>query len=242
MQQRACRAATRLGWVTAVALALCSTKVSHVSALDQPPPPRHASDWMATTPTATVNAETTEESEDDRPLIALTYTLGFPSANLRSFIDDMSPRGFEYAMHIPLRRGWHLGATAGYNRFYQGDGPRTYHLPNADATGTVYRGLTAVTLALSTRYYFMAAARPLRAYLGLRTGILFADSTLFVADFNDYTSRVGFLLAPEAGLSVRLLRWLDAVASYQYNFSTASFNDVDRASYHAVQLGLQLRY
>lgn len=199
-------------------------------------------DWRSIQAYASTELKKDLALRDERTLITLTYSVAFAAGDLHDFSDKPSPRGFDYSVLVPLLRGWHIGAAVGYNRFYQEFSRRTIALENADVNAKLYRSFSCVTLSLVNRYYFLEPERLARPYLGLRTGVAFASATTQVADFTLQDSPAGFMLAPEAGLALRLSNSLDAVAGYQYTFTTASFRSTDRASFHALQMGLQLRY
>jgi opacity protein-like surface antigen len=172
----------------------------------------------------------------------MSYGVSLAARDLYSYVHDVSFVGFEYTVQLSLFRGWHLGVAANYTQFSYDEGRLTYHRPKADVTGTLYRTLTVTSVSLTNRYYLLPSSSPVRLYGGLRAGFVFAEANTYVADERISETPVGFLLVPEAGLTVRLSDSFDVVAGYQYNFSTMAFRAVERASYHAFQLGLQFRY
>lgn len=180
--------------------------------------------------------------EDQSTRIGLAYSLGFASGDLHSFTDEMSPVGFDYIIEMQTYRGLHLGGSVGYNRFHQVDPRQTYHFENGDVNAKLYRSFSNLSLAVSSRYYLLDPKSRFNAFGGLRLGVAFATASLIIADFSWLESPVGFLLTPEAGVTLKLFDPIWLAASYQYVYTTESFKSVDSASYHALQLGFQIAY
>ncbi|HEY6878107.1 MAG TPA: hypothetical protein VI299_08800 [Polyangiales bacterium] len=184
----------------------------------------------------------TAPSEDRRPLVTLSYALAIPASALRKEIASTSYQGFEYIVVAPLYLGWHLGVAANYNHFFESGGRRTYERERTAVTGTYYRSLTTASLSIVNRYYLGDADRPFRVYGGVRVGVSFGDVTRRIVDRGDDASRVGLLVAPEAGFSLRLCWWLELAAGYQFGFNTSSFGRADHITFHGVQVGPQIHY
>jgi hypothetical protein len=193
-------------------------------------------------PTTSDAEKSAAHDDDESILLGLSYTIGFPSADLHAIIDDPSFRGFDVNIHAAVLRSWYIGVAVGYNHFHEDDGRDTYETDWGAVTGTFYRAYGSVSLALSNRYYLLSPQDIVRPYAGLRLGVSFGSASLMVADVHRYSAPAGFLVAPEAGVAVRLLHWLRLSVAYQYDFTTNSFREVDQASFHAVQLGALVSY
>jgi hypothetical protein len=180
------------------------------------------------------------DASEHRSLVAFTYALSFPTGDLRDFVAEMTPRGFDYSAQAAIYRGLYVGGAASYTRFYRDEGRQTFARESSDVTATAYRSFTNVSLAMTSRYYLLAPDAPVRIFGGLRLGVALVEAKTTAADLSLVDSPAGLLLVPEAGATLRLTDALGIVVGYQYTFTTVSFRSSERASYHALQMGLQI--
>lgn len=174
------------------------------------------------------------------PLATFGYSLSLAVGDLNSFVDDVSFRGFEFSMLWPAYRSLFVGASFGYNGFFDEKSRGVYQLESAAVTAKLYRYADAWSFALASRYAFLDDYSVVRPYLGLRLGLEWFVTTTYVVDRSYEDSGTGLLIAPEAGLMVRMGRAVLAQLTYQFSFSTASTSGGDVLSYNGVQLGLAL--
>jgi hypothetical protein len=175
--------------------------------------------------------------------LSLNYSMGFTTGNLHDYVAESSFRGFDFAALWPVYKSLYLGAAFGYNLFYERVDRDTYSLSDRSAvTAQLYRYSDYWTTSLATRYYFMEPDSAVRAYAGLRIGVASVLNTTLVADLAFQDDPMGFLLAPEAGVLLRLNPAISGAVSALYNFSTASSAGYDSLSYLALQVGFVLHW
>jgi len=169
------------------------------------------------------------------------YSMALGVGDLNDYVQNVSFRGFEVNLLWPLARSLFVGASFGYNGFYESTGSETYQLASAAVTGKLYRYADAWPLAAVGRYVFAQPESMFRPYLGLQMGATWIQTTTLVTDLTFQDSQVGFLLAPEAGILAHLSKAVAACLAYKFNFTTASPGDRDLLSYSSLMLGLTLQ-
>jgi hypothetical protein len=214
-----------------------------------PPPPAPAAPLGA--PPAAVVAPTYQPiAQAPRPPPApsetlkfgIGYSMGFAFGDLKEFVGEPSFRGFDLTVLWPVFRSLYVGPSLNYNLFYEEKGRETYDQGNSAITGKLYRYADFWNTSLATRYYFMKPGAIARPYGGVKIGVAALLTTTLVADLAAQSSPVGFYLAPEVGVLLRIAKTVSGSVSYLYNFSTASQTGFDNLSYGALQFGVVIHW
>jgi hypothetical protein len=173
----------------------------------------------------------------ERPQIFAGYEISLPVADLRDFLSEPSYRGFEMGALWPVYRSLYIGPVFNYHLFYQHKGTTTYLLDSGALTADLYRYAKTWTMGAAARYVFLRPDSIGRPFVGLRMGLTFATMATLVSDLSLYDNPVGFALAPEAGVMLRVAEFVRFVAAVRYDYSTAGTGDWDNISYMAYHLG-----
>jgi len=173
---------------------------------------------------------------------AFAYSMGFAFGDLHDLVGEPSFRGFDLALLWPIYRSFYIGAALSTNHFYEEKDRATYERGATAVTGKLYGYVDYWNTALVTRYYLQRPESRVRAYGGVRLGLAAVRTTTFVADFTDQDDPLGFLVAPEVGMLIRIVDSVSASVAYQYNFSTASTSRLDNLSFGALQFGLSIQW
>lgn len=206
-----------------------SPLVAPPAAPPPPPPSTTESSW---------GVPTQQDAPAERPQIFTGYEISLPVADLRDFATEASYRGFEAGALWPIWRSLYVGPVFNYHLFYEHKGETTYLLDSGALTADLYRYARTWTMGAATRYYFLEPNAIARPYVGLRMGITFATMATLVTDLSLYDNPVGFALAPEAGVGLRVAECVRFAVSVRYDYSTAGAASWDNISYVAYHAGL----
>jgi len=168
------------------------------------------------------------------------YEIGLPTGDLDDFIGEPSYKGFEFGSLYPVAGGLHLGVFFNYHLFEEDLGRTTTPTRNGAVTATLYRFARSWTLGGAARYYVGRPEAFVRPFAGVRIGVNFVTAATLVSDLSFYETPIGFALAPEAGLTLRVTPVARIALSARYDWSTASYASTDSFSYVAFHFGLVL--
>jgi hypothetical protein len=174
----------------------------------------------------------------ERPEILFGYEISLPMGSLKDFAGDPSYRGFEFAALWPVFKSLYLGPVFNHHTFYEEKGTDTYELESGSLTADLYQYARFFTVGGAARYHFLAPDAVARPFVGVRMGMAFVTAATLVADLSLYDTPIGFAVAPEAGVLVRVASVMQLSGSVRYDYSTASSGRLDNASFLAFQLGM----
>ena len=180
-------------------------------------------------------------AQREHVLCTIGYSLALPFGDLSDFAGDVSFRGFDLAALWPVWKALHAGLAFGFNGFHEELPRSTYEIGTTAVTGKLYNYADSWSFAVVGRYLFSSPRAKLRPFLGLRLGLASMHTASLVVDLAFEDTPIGFLLAPELGLQLRLSQIISGYVSYQFNFTTAATGNYDSFSYNSFQLGLALK-
>jgi len=180
-------------------------------------------------------------SARERANIGFGWTMAFPTGDLHDFIGKPAYRGFDFVALWPIFRSFYIGGAFGYNLLHEDRDHETYQLDTGAVTAKLYNTANFWMSSVVARYAFLTPESLFRPYLGIRAGLAAISTSVMVADFSFNDNPVGFLLAPEGGVTIRFTDFLLGSVSYQYNFTTADSGRFKNLSYGALQFGLVMR-
>jgi hypothetical protein len=206
-------------------------------AVPPPPPPPQYTTAPASQPGYGWGTPPEPDTSAERPQILAGYEISLPVGDLRDFATAPSYRGFEAGALWPIWRSLYIGPVFNYHLFYEHKGETTYLIDNGAITADLYRYARTWTMGAALRYLFLEPKGFARPYVGLRLGITFATMATLVTDLSLYDNPVGFALAPEGGVMLRLTDFMHFAAAVRYDYSTAGTASWDNISYVAYHMG-----
>lgn len=170
----------------------------------------------------------------------VTYSIGFGTGDLGSFISEASFRGIAFDYRYEFVPNMAFGFNTGWNTFYSEKPSDTYTSGNISLTGKQYRYSNSLPM-LATYSYSMSPGQFVSPFATLGLGTMYVKRN---TDMNLYTLEEEgwpFVLQPQIG--IRFNNW-DAVSpvislKYLHGFQAGDFN-ADQ-SYLTLNLGFSFR-
>ena len=168
---------------------------------------------------------------------SFTYSMGFATGDLGSFIDKASFRGFGVDFRKMVDRQVGIGFGIAWNVFYQDLNYDSYIIDNQTISGKQYRYSNNIPMMVNGAY-FLKPGETMNPYVGLGIGTMYTRRN---TDMNLYTQKQeawNFLLQPEIGIqrSVNPSTSLTISAKYLYGFQAGSQLDSPQ-SYFTLNVG-----
>lgn len=169
---------------------------------------------------------------------SMSYSMGFPSGDLKDFISKASFRGiaFDYRYNIAPDKA--LGFNVGINTFYDELPTDTYTIENISLTGRQYRYSNNIPM-LATATYYLTPHDFVKPYATLGIGTMYSRRN---TDMNLYTFEQdawNFTLQPEVGVKFETTDHVEIVLSGKYLHGFAAGSELKEAqSYFCLNVGL----
>jgi hypothetical protein len=156
------------------------------------------------------------------------WEVGIPVSGLRAgWVDRTSPAGGQLEVRVGLMERLSVGIAGNYNWFDQNF---------STVTGSVYRRFSAFALRGTAHYYLTSSA--LQPFVGVGVGGIWTATRRQTADLTQDAYSSYLAVDPEVGF---LLSTSDSFALYvlgRYQWTAASFYEVENAQWVGVQIGL----
>jgi Outer membrane protein beta-barrel domain len=167
----------------------------------------------------------------------LTYSIGFPSGDLKDFIGATSFRGFTFDFQKMVQDNIGVGVSVGWNVFYEDMGYDTYTVDNISLSGQQWRYSNHIPILLSSTFQ-LKPGDSMNPYVGLGTGVTY---TLRNTDMNLYTVEQdawNFTLQPAIGVLIEASDVTKVNISARYNQAFKAGNELEGAqSYFSLNFG-----
>ncbi|MGZ3844969.1 MAG: hypothetical protein ACXVLT_06330 [Flavisolibacter sp.] len=165
---------------------------------------------------------------------AMTYSMGAPMADLKTYVDQTSFRGTNLEFFWHLKQNFDLGGEFGWNVFYKKEEQKTYTEGTRSISGIQYRYTNAVPMIFGARWRKLG--KKAQPFLGAGIGTTYINRA---TDFGMYriTNNTWQLCArPEGGLIYKLNEGSAAIIGVKY-YSNFKTNDLDAQSYLTLNIG-----
>ncbi len=167
----------------------------------------------------------------------LTYSVGFPTGNLKEFIGKTSFRGINFDYQKMVQDNIGVGVSVGWNVFYQEMGNGTYTVDNVSLSGKQWRYSNHIPIMMSSTFQ-LKPGDSMNPYVGLGAGVTY---TLRNTDMNLYTIEQdawNFTLQPALGVLIEASDVTRVNVSARYNYGFKAGNELKSAqSYFSLNLG-----
>ncbi|MBL7982531.1 MAG: hypothetical protein JNL52_12065 [Flavobacteriales bacterium] len=162
------------------------------------------------------------------------YSMGFPTGDLRDYIDEPSFRGFNFGYRYMLDENRALGLDIGWQTFYEKKDYATYTDGTSSITGIQYRYTNAFTASLQIDQVFNEGS-DIRPFIGLGAGTSYMRRTLDMGLYRLERDPWQFMLQPEAGVSLYTTNGNLVMLTFNYYWGFAT-KQLDAQSFLAVGL------
>jgi outer membrane protein len=166
----------------------------------------------------------------------LTYSIGFPSGDLKDFIGKTSFRGINFDFQKKVQDNIGVGVSVGWNVFYQEMGYGTYTLDNVSLSGKQWRYSNHIPI-LATSTFELKPGESLNPYVGLGVGVTY---TIRNTDMNLYTIELdawNFTLQPAVGVLIEASDVTKVNLSARYNQGFKAGDFTSSQSYFSLNVG-----
>jgi hypothetical protein len=168
---------------------------------------------------------------------AVGWSAAVPVTSLRSsFVSNTGWLGGGFDIRIGVAGRLALGVSATWNWFEQTYPSMTFHQPDYDFTGAVYRRLSAFTGLATAHYYFTQSA--VQPFLGVGVGGCWTSTLQQVVNRQDATTASGLALVGEAGFLFNVAQQLGLFVSGRYQYNLVDFAGVKNAQWASGQAGV----
>lgn len=162
------------------------------------------------------------------------YSMGFPTGDLREYIDEPSFRGFNFGYRYMLDENRALGIDMGWQTFFEKKDYATYTDGTASISGIQYRYTNAFTASLQVDQVFNEGS-DIRPFIGIGAGTSYMRRTLDMGLYRFERDPWQFMLQPEAGVSLYTANGNAVMLTFNYYWGFET-KDLDAQSFLAVGL------
>jgi outer membrane protein len=165
---------------------------------------------------------------------AFTYSIGFPTGDLKEYIDQPSFRGANMEFYWHVKPNIDAGIEVGWNVFYAEESAKVYNNGTASIHGKQFRYTNAVPLIAGVRWRKTGGTTA--PYVGLGVGTTSVNRSTDFGLYRISNNTWQFCVRPEAGLIHDLGggTGLTVGAKYYLNFKNDA---LDAQSYATINVG-----
>lgn len=169
-------------------------------------------------------------------LVSLTWEVGIPLSDLRTYVDQTSFRGGQLEFRFGVARHLSLGLATSWNWFAQNFEQRSVQYPDATVTAAVYDRAQFIALQGTIHWYLVDG--PVQPYLGAGGGGAWTSTYQAVADLTSSSTVFDYAARGDAGVLVNLGPGFALHLSARYQFAHAGPKGASPAQWIGVNLGL----
>jgi hypothetical protein len=166
---------------------------------------------------------------------ALTYSVGVPMGDLKTYIGQTSFRGANMEFYWHAKPNLDAGFEVGWNVFYEKKDKATYTQGTESINGVQFRYTNAVPLIAGVRWRKKSGGN-LDPYIGIGLGTTSVNRSTDFGLYRIYTNSWQFCVRPEAGILYHLGGGTSATLGVKY-YANFGNNELDAQPYLAVQAG-----
>jgi outer membrane protein W len=165
---------------------------------------------------------------------SMTYSIGFPTGNMKDYIDQISYRGINLELFWHTNKSFDAGIEVGWNTFYAKENEKTYTQETQSITGTQFRYINAVPMIAGARW--RKPGGKTQPYFGAGVGTTYLGRATDFGLYRITNNNWQFCVRPEAGLIYRLSDATGATVGVKYyaNFKT---DNLDAQTFLTVNVG-----
>jgi hypothetical protein len=179
-----------------------------------------------------------------KSLMSFSYQMGFPSADLKTFLPVNDYLGWDYELKTMVTHNLAIGAHVGYQGFYKKYPRDTYEFPQGAITSTIFKYYYTIPLQAAATWFFIPEGM-VQPYIGMNVGVNYNERRgeigVYVLEDNSWN----FSFAPEAGVIVpfgKYSQWgVNIRGKYNYNVYNRNDGigmDFNQLAYFNIMFGL----
>jgi hypothetical protein len=179
-----------------------------------------------------------------KSLMTFSYQMGFPTADLKTFIPENDYLGWDYEMKSMVTHNLAVGGHIGYQGFYKKLPRATYEFPQGAITTTVFKYYYTIPMQAVITWFFIPEGM-VQPYLGMNVGVNYNERRGEIGIYTVEDNSWNFSFAPEAGVIVpfgKYSSWgANVRAKYNYNVYSRTDNlgmDFNQLAYWNLMIGL----
>lgn len=195
-----------------------------------------------------VESESYNSSGKVKQYYTLAWSVGFPTSDFGGHADVMPyisktscAGGMVAGQAFVLDNRLGLGASIGWNNFYQSNERNTYTDIKGDKgmaiTGSSYAYMSTTPIKALITYAFAPNSPIFNPYFTLGLGASYMSQHLMFQDMDIFTDNWGFMVSPEIGTYIRFGKgamW-GANIGFGYNYCTNQFKLAENIKSNGVQ-------
>ena len=137
-----------------------------------------------------------------RVMMNFNYSVNIPAGNFSEYIGNTSFRGWNASITYRLNERFAIGATTGFQDFYEKTGRALYKdAEGSDISAVVSNSIQTIPL-LATMHYSISSGQRLNPYLGFGIGANFIMHSQYLGQFANSSNKVRLAARPELGLFI----------------------------------------
>lgn len=190
-----------------------------------------------------------ESFRQGQSIWVFNWEIAGPVGDFKHYVSDWSLRGFSLEGRFLALDGLSVGMSASFNRWEQSYSqlsvPVTVAGATGVATGPVYRYNDMFGLRALVHKYFGPFQGMIQPYIGVGIGGVWSYSYQQIADLTNVQDSFNFIVDPEVGAIITLLKRSTSLAvnfAFRYTFTTASPGRTSNASTIGPIIGLAWYY
>jgi hypothetical protein len=176
-----------------------------------------------------------------RVLMNINYSVGVPTGNFREYIGSTSFRGWNASITYRLNEQIGIGATTGFQDFYEKIDRAVYKdADGSDISAVVTNSIQTIPLLATVQYTLLTGqGQTLQPYIGLGVGANLIMHSQFLGQFADDDNKLKLAARPELGLFIPLKKDSEAGVNIAgaFNFMPYNHNNLKNLNTWGISLG-----
>lgn len=167
----------------------------------------------------------------------INYLPSIPLGETADFTGGISPRGIDFEANHFLSDDISVGVNLAWTVFRENISDEILQVGDLDISGIQFRYQNIVPLTVNVKKYFIGET--MMPYLGLGTGIQYAEQRNDIGVFSVTDDKWQFTFAPEVGMLYDLSYSAVLSVKLKYNYAFKA-NDFPATSYLSLGIGIGL--
>lgn len=188
----------------------------------------------------TVSLGTVALAQQGLSKISIQHSTHLPIGSVRSFVENISPRGFSADYSYFINNNFSIGFTGGYSDLYQKKDRQTYTFSETDISAVKSHSLQTIPLMLKGSYSKIKEGSLFQPYVGIAAGGNLVNYEEWFGTLVDEKSGLRFTVSPEIGTRISFNKYsLGGVdLSLRYHYTAFKYNDVKNLQTVSLNIGL----